>query len=298
MTGLFRGAAPAAPAPDDHDDGKAPLRPRGGSEQDGAMGDTGVRAFGLTDVGLVRAANEDSFTMAELSKASRWQGGKCADWPTTKGGVLLVVSDGMGGAKAGEVASALSVEAVLGGMLRAVREKPVDGDVLRKVIEQASEKVHEAGKRADRKGMGATLTAVLVTGTTAYVAQIGDSRAYLLRNGKIGQVTHDLSYVQMLVDAGVMTAAEAEASPRKNIILQVMGQEAVRVVLGRIAEERRPPARLLRRAHERARRRDPQRGREGARGSREGLAGAHQSHQAGRRARQRHGHRRRGQLIG
>ncbi len=235
MTGLFRGAAPAAPAPGDNDAGKAPLRPRGGSEQDGIMGDTAVRAFGLTDVGLVRAANEDSFTMAELSKASRWQGGKCADWPTTKGGVLLVVSDGMGGAKAGEVASALSVEAVLGGMLRAVREKPVDGDVLRKVIEQASEKVHEAGKRADRKGMGATLTAVLVTGTTAYVAQIGDSRAYLLRNGKIGQNTHDQSYVQMLVDAGVMTAAEAEASPRKNIILQVMGQEAVRVVLGRIA---------------------------------------------------------------
>ena len=70
---------------------------------------------------------------------------------------------------------------------------------------------------------------------TAYVAQIGDSRAYLLRGGKIGQVTHDQSYVQMLVDAGVMTAAEAEASPRKNIILQVMGQEAVRVALGRVA---------------------------------------------------------------
>jgi PPM family protein phosphatase len=199
------------------------------------MGDTVLRAFGLTDVGLVRAANEDSFTMAELSKAQRWQGGKCAEWPTTKGGVLLIVSDGMGGAKAGEVASALSVEAVLGGMLRAVREKPVDGDALRKVIEQASEKVHEAGKRPDRKGMGATLTAVLVTGTVAYVAQIGDSRAYLMRAGRIGQVTHDQSYVQMLVDAGVMTAAEAEASPRKNIILQVMGQEVVRVVLGRIS---------------------------------------------------------------
>jgi PPM family protein phosphatase len=206
------------------------------------MGDTVVRAFGLTDVGLVRAANEDSFTMAELSKASRWQGGKCAEWSTAKG-VLLVVSDGMGGAKAGEIASALSVEAVLGGMLRAVRDKPVDGDVLRKVIEQASEKVYQAGKRADRKGMGATLTAALVTGTTAYVAQIGDSRAYLLRSGKIGQVTHDQSYVQMLVDAGVMTPAEAEASPRKNIILQVMGQEAVRVVLGRISLK--PGDRLL-----------------------------------------------------
>ena len=201
----------------------------------GGMSQTVVRAFGLTDVGLVRAANEDSFTLAELSKGQRWQGGKCAEWPTTDGGVLLMVSDGMGGAKAGEVASALSVEAVLGGMLRAVNDKPVDGDALRKVIEQASEKVHEASKRADRKGMGATLTAVLLTGTTAYVAQIGDSRAYLMRAGKIGQVTHDQSYVQMLVDAGVMTPAEAEASPRKNIILQVMGQEAVRVVLGRIS---------------------------------------------------------------
>ena len=194
-----------------------------------------VRAFGQTDRGLVREANEDSFTMAELSKAQRWQGGTPAEWPTNKGGVLLVVSDGMGGAKAGEVASALSVEGVLGGMLRAVKDKAADGETLRRVIEVASEKVHEAGKRADRRGMGATLTAVLLSGMTAYVAQVGDSRAYLMRAGVIGQVTHDQSYVQMLVDAGVMTPAEAEASPRKNIILQVMGQQMVRVVLGRIS---------------------------------------------------------------
>jgi serine/threonine protein phosphatase PrpC len=198
------------------------------------MGETVVRAFGLTDVGLVRAANEDSFTMAELANGDRWHGGKCAEWSTRKG-VLLVVSDGMGGAKAGEVASALSVEAVLGGMLRAAQENVVDGETLRTVIEQASIKVHQAGKRPDRKGMGATLTAVLVTPPTAYVAQVGDSRAYLLRGGRIGQVTHDQSYVQMLVDAGIMTLAEAEASPRKNIILQVMGQQTLRVVLGRIS---------------------------------------------------------------
>jgi serine/threonine protein phosphatase PrpC len=194
-----------------------------------------VRAFGQTDVGLVREANEDSFTMAELSKAQRWQGGAAAQWSTTDAGVLLLVSDGMGGAKAGEVASALSVEAVLGGMVRAVREKPADGETLRRVIEMASEKVHEAGKRPDRRGMGATLTAALLVGSTAYVAQIGDSRMYLLRGGQIGQVTHDQSYVQMLVDAGVMTPEEAECSPRKNIILQVMGQETVRVALGRIS---------------------------------------------------------------
>lgn len=193
-----------------------------------------VRAFGQTDVGLVRDANEDAFAMADLSKAERWQGGAVAEWPL-KDGVLLLVSDGMGGAKAGEIASALTVEAVLGGMFRAVREKPADGETLRRVIEQASVKVHEAGKRPDRRGMGATLTAVLLNGPMAYIAQVGDSRAYLMRGGRIGQVTHDQSYVQMLVDAGVMTPEEAEASPRKNIILQVMGQEAVRVALGRIS---------------------------------------------------------------
>lgn len=199
---------------------------------------TRLRAFGRTDVGLVRAANEDSFAMAELSKAQRWRGGKPADWPVADSGVLLLVSDGMGGAKAGEVASALTVDAVLGGMFRMARERPVDGQTLRRVIEKASDKVYEASKRPDRKGMGATLTAVLVTGTTAYVAQIGDSRAYLMRGNRLGQVTHDQSYVQLLVDAGVMTPEEAETSPRKNIILQVMGQEAVRVALGRVLLER------------------------------------------------------------
>ena len=104
-----------------------------------------VRAFGRTDVGLLRRANEDSFIMAELSKAKRWPGGVAAEWPTTEGGVLLVVSDGMGGAKAGEVASALSVEGVLGGMLRAVKEKAADGETLRRVIEVASEKVVVTG---------------------------------------------------------------------------------------------------------------------------------------------------------
>lgn len=173
--------------------------------------------------------------MAALTKADRWQGGRPADWSTGGGGVLLVVSDGMGGAKAGEVASAITVEAVLGGMLSAVRDKPASGAMLRRAIEIASHKVHEASRRPNRRGMGATLTAVLVTGATAYVAQVGDSRAYLLRGGKIGQITRDQSYVQMLVDAGKMTAAEAGASPRKNLILQVMGQQAVRVVLGRVS---------------------------------------------------------------
>lgn len=173
--------------------------------------------------------------MVDLSAGQRWQGTAPTTWGSGGAGVLLEVSDGMGGAKAGEVASALSIEGVLAGMLDAAKRGRPTEQTLREVIERVSKKIHDAGKRPDRRGMGATLTAIVVQGTTAFVAQIGDSRAYLLRGGKLGQITHDQSYVQMLVDAGVMTPEEAERSPRKNIILQVMGQESVKVALGRIA---------------------------------------------------------------
>lgn len=203
-----------------------------------------VRAFGQTDTGLVREINEDAFGMVDLAEGRRWQGGTPASWTSAGAGVLLEVSDGMGGAKAGEVASALSVEGVLAGMVAAAKSGPPPNDqTLRAVIERVSKNIHQAAKRPDRRGMGATLTAALVQGRTAFVAQIGDSRAYLLRDGKLGQVTHDQSYVQMLVDAGMMTAEEAERSPRKNIIMQVMGQATVKVALGRI--DLRPNDRLL-----------------------------------------------------
>jgi serine/threonine protein phosphatase PrpC len=193
-----------------------------------------VTAFGKTDTGIVRSVNEDAFGMADLTAGQRWSGGKAMTWSAGGAGVLLEVSDGMGGAKAGEVASALSIEGVLGGMLEAAKAGQTSDKTLRSVIEHVSKKIFDAAKRPDRRGMGATLTAILVKDTTAYVAQIGDSRAYLLRSGKLGQITHDQSYVQMLVDAGVMTPEEAERSPRKNIIMQVMGQESVKVALGRI----------------------------------------------------------------
>lgn len=192
-----------------------------------------LSAFGATDAGL-RPTNEDAFVIASLD-GRRWRGGAAAVLKSDDGAVLLAVSDGMGGAKAGEIASALTVEAVLGGMMREAERGKADADSLGRVIERASAKVYEAGKRPDRRGMGATLTAVLVSPGTAAFAQIGDSRAYLLRDGKLGQITHDQSYVQMLVDAGMMTPEQAERSPQKNIILQVMGQPAVRAEVGTIA---------------------------------------------------------------
>ncbi len=201
------------------------------------MGDVVLLTYGQTDKGLVRATNEDAFVCADLTTAQRLCG-QPAEWHTTPKGVLLAVSDGMGGAKAGEVASALSVEGLVEGMIRTAEQTQPDGSTLRRVIEASNRRVFVEGQHPERRGMGATLTAVLVSGNDACIAQIGDSRAYLLRNGRIGQVTHDQSYVQMLVDAGVLTPEQASLSPKKNVILQVMGQEAVDVALGRIRLEK------------------------------------------------------------
>jgi serine/threonine protein phosphatase PrpC len=201
------------------------------------MESTRLITYGQTDRGLVRSANEDAFVCADLSTSERLRGATAA-WTTSPKGVLLAVSDGMGGARAGEVASALSVEGLLEGMMETSRERVPDSTSLRRVVERSSRRVFDEGQRSDRRGMGATLTAVLVSGDAARIAQIGDSRAYLLRRGRIGQVTHDQSYVQMLVDAGVLTPEQASLSPKRNVILQVMGQEAVDVALGTILLQR------------------------------------------------------------
>lgn len=200
-----------------------------------------VRAAGLTDTGRVRQANEDAFFLADLAEKEPWTGAEPVTWTVGPHGILLAVSDGMGGAQAGEVASALSLEKLLEGMCATCHPGDTGSDVdrLRRVIEQASRQVRRAAARPDRHGMGATLTAVFVHDCTAFIAEVGDSRAYLLRQGNICQVTRDQSYVQLLVDAGVMTAEEAERSPRRNIVLQAMGQDTdVIVALGKLTLRR------------------------------------------------------------
>ncbi len=193
-----------------------------------------VRAAGMTDAGLVRETNQDAFLIADLSSGRKWSGRGQPSWSTSPKGVLLAVSDGMGGANAGEIASALAIEGLFSSMLRAAKTRAPDGETLRRATERASRRIHEEGHSPERRGMGATLTAVLIRGPVAYVAQVGDSRAYLWKEGSLLQCTHDQSYVQMLVDAGVLTPQEAERSPRKNIVLQAMGQEQVQVDVGRL----------------------------------------------------------------
>jgi serine/threonine protein phosphatase PrpC len=193
-----------------------------------------LRVAARTDVGRVRCGNEDAYVAADLSR------GQASDSPSWTGllevgrrGLLLAVSDGMGGLEAGEVASEIVVSSLLHALEGAPSGMPSRAGIT-DAVEAANQDVWaEACQRG--VDMGATLTAVYVRGGAAYIAEVGDSRAYLIRAGRIAQLTKDQSYVQMLVDAGAFTQAEAQDSPDRNVILQAMGNRPrISLALGRL----------------------------------------------------------------
>jgi len=191
---------------------------------EGAMTDRGtmVTVFAQTDCGKVRTNNEDAFLVSDLADSA-----PAADtlYPVSfevrERGILLAVSDGMGGPQAGEVASALVLQALRLGM-STVSATSTEG-ALRTSIEAANHRVWSTARETGRDGMGATLTAVLFHAGCAYIAEIGDSRAYLLRGHWLVQLTRDQSYVQRLLDAGALTRQQAETFEHRNVILQAMG---------------------------------------------------------------------------
>lgn len=189
-----------------------------------------------TDTGKQRSHNEDAFLAVNLDGAEGPHTDPgLAHWTVSSRGILLAVSDGLGGAKAGEVASEMSVEAVFEELRRDRQQGDLDA-MLQRAVAHASRRVREAGRAKDREGMGATLTATLIEGGTAHIVQVGDSRGYLLRAGRLRQITHDQSYVQSMIDAGTLTKEEAKRSPLKNVVSQVMGQpKEVRAALGQLA---------------------------------------------------------------
>ena len=189
-----------------------------------------LRVAARTDTGHVREKNEDAFLAADLTRGqSSDRSVYSGRFSVGKRGVLLAVSDGLGGAKAGEVASAL----VLYTLARALAEKAhfTPAKTVVDAVERAHREVrYEASRR--RITMGATLTAAYILDDMAYVAEVGDSRAYLIRHGQIMRLTKDQSFVQMLIDEG---GAPPEDGGLRNVILQAMGtQPNVSVALGRL----------------------------------------------------------------
>ncbi len=194
-----------------------------------------LRVFGRTDVGQIREHNEDNFLVADLTRKTRSLMEGDREQPVGDRGTLLGVCDGMGGAAAGEVASQLAVDIIY--------EKLVQGEALLNHDELARrlvQAVEEAGirifneARADRtrRGMGTTATIAALMDARLFVAQVGDSRAYVLRGDRFTQVSRDQSLVNQLIEAGQLTEEEAETFEHNNIILQALGTaETVQVDL-------------------------------------------------------------------
>ncbi len=197
------------------------------------QGDVIVHVFGRTDVGRTREHNEDTFTVADLTTMNASLQPEVRTHVTGSRGTLFMVADGMGGAAAGEVASAMATEVVLAEMDKRWRtsgdhDPEMFAHALRVATEVANTKIHAyAQAHPENRGMGTTATIVGLLHDTLYVCQVGDSRAYLVRDGVASQITKDQSLMQKLVEAGELTAEEAEVSERRNIILQALGPEPV-----------------------------------------------------------------------
>ena len=194
-------------------------------------GEIVVRVFGRTDVGKMREHNEDAFVVADLTRGNATLQPEVRAHSVGGRGSLFMVADGMGGAAAGEIASAMAIEAVL----REVTEALASADVptedafatgIKRATATANAEIHAfALQHPEFRGMGTTATVAGVLGDTVYLAQVGDSRAYLVRGGIAAQITKDQSLMQKLVEAGELTQEEAEQSERRNIILQALGPE-------------------------------------------------------------------------
>src|SRR5215475_8346311 len=170
-----------------------------------------LTAFGLSDVGLVRDNNEDSFLLADLETGLQSISNQISAKIRARKGTLLMVADGMGGAEAGEVASGMAVKLVCEHLSSTVNKKNSlnpngFAQALQKSVEHANALIHnESVQNESRKGMGTTVTAAAILGDTAYFAQVGDSRGYLIRDESITQVTEDQSLVAQLVASGAIS---------------------------------------------------------------------------------------------
>jgi protein phosphatase len=192
--------------------------------------------FGLTDRGKVRKNNEDQFLVAELVKRLRVFSTSVPDlnesgWSHRVVGHLLVVADGMGGVAGGEVASGLAVETITWYVTQTMpwfyrqqdgREAELEAE-LRHAVEACQRTVADAAASSHLRQMGTTLTMAYVLWPRVYVVHAGDSRCYLRRGDMLYRMTKDHTVAQRAVDAGVMTASQAELSPLGHALWNCIG---------------------------------------------------------------------------
>ncbi len=207
-----------------------------------------VELYAKSDVGRVRRGNEDNFLVLDLTTEQTWTGADGATPPEKltrfdlgHRGLVLVVSDGMGGALAGDVASRMAVDSVremlIGGEGNASCDPELDlVECLKNATIYANLAIHHRSQEDSRcAGMGATFTGAAIRGDSLDLVQVGDSRGYIIRKDHIRLATKDQSLVQQLVDVGQISESEAETHMFRNVILQALGaQSEVTPVTGRI----------------------------------------------------------------
>lgn len=173
---------------------------------------SGIELAGLSDIGCLRADNEDRYAYWEAPDQALFD----------RRGRLAIIADGMGGCEGGQEASRIAVETVE----RVYRSAP-DGDPRSLLLEgfrAAHERILEqASRHPELQGMGTTCTAIVLRDGSLYYAHVGDSRLYLVRDSKIDCLTRDQSYVGRLVEQGVISAEEALSHPHRNILIMALG---------------------------------------------------------------------------
>lgn len=191
-----------------------------------------IHACVCSDVGQVRASNEDSFLVTDLTTEHGLQHNGALKYLSGPRGSLFAVADGMGGAAAGEMASQLCLETLYDEVLsqmRRVRELGLEviENILIEAVGAANRRVFEVGNsRQEYAGMGTTLTTAFELRGILVIGQIGDSRAYMLREDGIRQLTRDQSLVAQKVREGELTQELARHSPERNVLLQALGVNA------------------------------------------------------------------------
>jgi protein phosphatase len=180
----------------------------------GGGGRAATVTFGqLTDVGRVRTRNEDALGAFEPDDPAILQ----------SRGRLFVVADGMGGHARGDVASRVAVETLRETYYEAARSEPLP-EALRVAVQIANEAVYRESRHVEGEPpMGTTLTALVIRDHDAFLAHVGDSRAFLVRGRRIRQLTEDHSLVAELVRDGVLSATEAERHPSAHVVLRALG---------------------------------------------------------------------------
>jgi len=174
-----------------------------------------LTAAAQTNKGRVRANNEDAVGSVQPTDPAARE----------RKGFLFAVADGLGGLNAGEVASATAIQALLDEYYAPSNASRVE-PALRQAVQQANLRVHDlAQKHVEQRGMGTTLSALALAGATAYIAHVGDSRIYRLRDGKLLQLTQDHSEVAELVRMRIVKPEMAREHPSRNVLTRTVGHQ-------------------------------------------------------------------------